>query len=421
MINVHAGTYAENLTIDKTLTVQASPGNSPIVRGHIEVTADDVTISGLEVTGWGAPAPLADGILQDGTTSPRSGLTITNCKIHAGSGAGAPIDVGGLTGGTAAGIRVRNSAKTRISGNDIYGCKKGIRIQSSHSTDGTYANGTVIANNKVHDCPIDGLNIQGQYVTVQDCTIYNNMDLNYHRTHPDGIQFIAALNTDNYSAVQHSRILSNTIYNQTQQIFLQGTGGRRGDQLVHCADVLVANNVCYIVRDATVHGVLMSSIPAGLGIGAVRSTDIRIYNNTVMNLNCGIGISNCRVGTVQIKNNILQDNNNAIKASRPDEIAPEGLDHNLYFRNRTVLHVGKAFHKTVRMFRAAVPGQDVHAVESDPKLDALPTPSLRPGSRAVGAGVNLFDYLTTDRAGITRPFSGAWDIGAYQFVDNLKR
>ena len=44
---------------------------------------------------------------------------------------------------------------------------------------------------------------------------------------------------------------------------------------------------------------------------------------------------------------------------------------------------------------------------------------LQAGSPAIGAGVNLTSLgitgLDTDAAGVARPATGAWDIGAYQY------
>src|SRR5436190_1304184 len=204
-----------------------------------------------ESPGWGATATsnYLPGILQDGHSPSYTGLTVTNCKIHGGTGQGAPIDVGGLTTGGAA-IRVRYSTNTTISGNDIYGCKKGVHIQSSHSSDGTYEHGTLIENNKIHDCPVDGIDIQGQYITIVGNTIYNNIDLNFSTTHPDGIQVVSVV-TDGYDSVQHLKIMRNTIYNHTRNIFVQGSSNAESSV---CTDITVANNVSYNTPAATVHG-----------------------------------------------------------------------------------------------------------------------------------------------------------------------
>src|SRR5207249_9021034 len=56
VINVHTGSYKESPGITKTVTLRAASGESPVLIGHIKVMASNVTISGLEITGWGATA-----------------------------------------------------------------------------------------------------------------------------------------------------------------------------------------------------------------------------------------------------------------------------------------------------------------------------------------------------------------------------
>jgi hypothetical protein len=58
-------------------------------------------------------------------------------------------------------------------------------------------------------------------------------------------------------------------------------------------------------------------------------------------------------------------------------------------------------------------GQDADWITADPLLTE--TYRLGAGSPAIGEGENLSAYFTTDAAGNTRPASGAWDIGAFQY------
>jgi parallel beta-helix repeat protein len=413
VINVHTGSYKESPGITKTVTLRAASGESPVLIGHIKVMASNVTISGLEITGWGAIASNLPGILQDHNPPSFTGLTVTNCKIHGGTGQGGPIDVGGLTNGAAA-IRVRYSTKTTISGNDIYGCKKGIHIQSSHSSDGTYANGTLIENNNIHDCPIDGIDIQGQYITIVGNTIYNNIDLNFSTTHPDGIQVISVV-TDGYNSVQHLKILRNTIYNHTQNIFVQGSSNAEASV---CLDVTVANNVSYNTPGATVHGQLMSALPGGgIGISVSAMNEGWVCNNTVLNLTRGIGIGSNKNGTIHVKNNIVQGTNVGIKVEDPADIAAGEFDWNLFYSNDKAISWNTVYYATPTIFHAAVPSQAGHCTSGDPKLGSPAQPALQAGSAAIAKAANLSDSCPIDRPGNMRPASGSWDVGAYMYTD----
>jgi parallel beta-helix repeat protein len=413
VINVHTGSYKESPGITKTVTLRAASGESPVLIGHIKVMASNVTISGLEITGWGATASILPGILQDHNSPPLTGLTVTNCKIHGGTGQGGPIDVGGLTGSAAA-IRVRYSTKTTISGNDIYGCKKGIHIQSSHSSDGTYANGTLIENNNIHDCPVDGIDLQGQYITVVGNLIYNNIDLNFSKTHPDGIQIISVV-TDGYDSVQHLKILRNTVYNHTQNIFVQGSSNAESSV---CLDVTVANNVSYNTPAATVHGLRMSSLPGGgVGIAVSAMNGGWIYNNTVFDVTRGIDSGSNKNGTVHVMNNIVLRTYTGIKVGDPNDILAGEFDWNLFYANNEAISWSSVFYSTPSVFHAAVPSQAGHCISGDPKLASPAQPALQAGSAAIAKGVNLSNSCPIDRPGNMRPASGSWDIGSYMYTN----
>jgi hypothetical protein len=63
-------------------------------------------------------------------------------------------------------------------------------------------------------------------------------------------------------------------------------------------------------------------------------------------------------------------------------------------------------------------GYDIHGVNGNPLLSGAYM--LGSGSPAIGTGTNLTSLgiaaLNSDAAGVARPSSGAWDIGAFQFV-----
>ena len=245
------------------------------------------------------------------------------------------------------------------------------------------------------------------------------MDLNFPKTHPDGIQFIAAKNTDGYSAVQHARVLRNTVSNHTQNIFVEGT--LRGE-FSNCVDILIANNVCYNVPGAIVHGQAMSALPGGgIGIAAGSMNGGWIYNNTVLNVRRGIGIGDNKNGSVHIANNIIIGTGVAIRITDPNDVAAGELDHNIYFKNKKVMHWEKNFYTTLAELHGAVSVQDAHSMEADPKLNPLPVPSLQSGSAAAGAGINLAQMFDTDRTGAVRSGKGPWDIGAFKSAEDSTR
>src|SRR3990167_10931373 len=151
--NVHAGTYNTAIIINKSITVQANPGDSPVINitglGGIAVyiSANGVIFDGFEVLGYGSVAVGSSGVY---VNSGVVGAQIKNCKVHDGYG-------NGIRGNGANGPFLIDNC-------EIYGALQhagvglsgdGIDIISGTSSDGTFANGNTISNTLVHDSQID--------------------------------------------------------------------------------------------------------------------------------------------------------------------------------------------------------------------------------------------------------------------------
>ncbi|MDP2941781.1 MAG: choice-of-anchor Q domain-containing protein, partial [Candidatus Omnitrophota bacterium] len=57
--------------------------------------------------------------------------------------------------------------------------------------------------------------------------------------------------------------------------------------------------------------------------------------------------------------------------------------------------------------------------EIDPLFASAADLRVRPGSAAIDAGEGMGLYFTTDKDSISRPQGSGWDIGAYEYVQNL--
>lgn len=429
VINIHGGTFTENPVINRALTLKANAGDQPKIVGWISVTASNVRIDGLEVTGWSGSL---NGIDQE-QMQVLSGLTVSNCKVHAGRGAGTPIDVG-RTNDPSAGIRVRNSSNTHLMNNEVYGCFKGVRVDSSRAADRSsiarsYDTGTIIFGNNIHDCKNDGINIHGQYFTISNNTINNCVDsqtggapglaggVGYHA---DGIQLIAGI-ADGMSTVQHCRILRNTFHNTTQNVFTEGMstalGGSSGGEGSDCADILIANNVSFNDNGGTVNGYNFSLGSATTkGFMVKWSRDVYIYNNTVIGGTVGAAIQNCKDGSVHIKNNIWANSRTLLYIENPPDTASGEVDYNDYFKGAigtNVIAWGTTFYPTLTAFKTAVRSEEAHGISVDPLVSSGLQPVLASASPVRGKGVNLFAVCPADRNGNLRSSSGPWDIGAY--------
>lgn len=147
-----------------------------------------------------------------------------------------------------------------------------------------------------------------------------------------------------------------------------------------------------------------------------------IYNNTITGQGSGLCIlTQDNPNIIGIKNNIFSQCGYAPQLDGSSSVTnANGIDHNLYFSTAG----GWTYQSSTMMnFNSGSPNWQGMAFDAkgqngkDPKLDA--NFKLQTGSAAIGAGVNLaslgIPLLDTDRAGVARPQSGNWDVGAYQF------
>lgn len=395
-ITISAGSYTETLTVNKAnLILVAAAGSKPVLNGRISVNAHNVTIRGLEITNWGTTA--AHGIYAYNV----NGLTVDQCEIHDGPNAG-----------SSSGVYARNGYGILISNNEIYRCVKGVNIVSGRSLDSTYENGVIIRGNNIHNNPIDGINVHGSYITIEDNTIADNLDTNWVATHPDGIQLIAAT-VDSQTSVKHCRILRNTVKNHTQNIFTEGVGG--GD-LSDCEDIHIANNVVYC-DPGTVNGVDLDAI-ATKNICIKKSKNVSIFNNTLGPCtNNGILLQNCSTqGLIEIKNNIVASQVGAgIWAESASFLAPGTLNYNFYGSNSNALRLGSTYYQTLATLPLAF-GHEANGLSGNPLTGALPTPTLADNSPCKAVGLTMPSLYAKDRAGNVRSSSDPWDIGAYKFT-----
>lgn len=394
IINIHSGLYTENITVSKSVTLRADasspapPTIDPAIDGTaISISANGVTIDGMEITGW-------TGISSHGISySGRDSITILNNIIH--NGINRCIDS-------------RNSTRVTIQDNEIYACTAGIVIHSSHSTDATYSNGTLIKGNTIHDNPADGIDIHGEYITVEYNNIYSNIDSNWTTTHPDGIQFTGSL-VDGYDSVQHAKVRFNVIKNHNQNIFVSGYTA--ADEI----DAYIYGNVIYN-DSGTVNGADLDAMAAS-GIVITYAAKIYIYNNTIgRQSNNDIYLSgNNGAGSIYIKNNIIDGPAPiGIYTQTATDIASGELDYNLYDDAdlQYAARFASTYYSTLSDLVSGTTMED-HGVFGNPNI-SYPIATLSRSSPATDVGIDLGSNYNMDIVGTTRPQGSAWDIGAYE-------
>lgn len=159
------------------------------------------------------------------------------------------------------------------------------------------------------------------------------------------------------------------------------------------------------------------------------SGTINVYNNTFISQAEGMGMNIDPVAnsTLNIKNNIAYTTNSNNADFYANLYVRSGLTWNLDY-NSYYNYAGYAWgystggsnsRYTRTQFQALIGSSNcVHDIEANQNLDSNYKPQVT--SPIVGAGVNLTSLgitaLNSDKDGIVRPSTGAWDIGAYEYV-----
>jgi hypothetical protein len=314
----------------------------------------------------------------------------------------------------------------------------GFAVRMSALSSGTFSN-ILVEDCTFHDME-EGVSfgfrpIPTENLTVRRCTIYNiddgisvasgtansvcrniffhdnriydfanwddSIDNSYHH---DGIHLVT---TGSGSYIENIRIYNNVI----------GSGfGTRATSGIYvssgCTDALVFNNI--LIGDPNTPGNGLVTVKTWIG------DTVGIYNNVFI----GNGTSGSAIylnggdsagGTVDIKNNIFT----AITATNVSVSDRWTLtsNRNLGYQLRSGWEY--SYSSTISGSLKTIPqwqelGFDADSVyNQDPLLTE--TYRLGAGSPAIGEGENLSAFFTTDADGNTRPASGAWDIGAYQY------
>jgi parallel beta-helix repeat protein len=405
--NVHAGTYTENVAFKTSgVTLQANSGDTVIVKGTIDIASNaNSIVDGFQVTGFSVTSN--GGIHAYNTT----GGIVRNNVVHDASGSG---------------IYTRLVTNFQITGNTVHDMAgpccisdgDGIVAYSTNSTDGTPAHGVRISNNEVYQNHQDGIELNGNYASVFNNYVHDNIYSDWASTHPDGIECNGI--ADNFTGCSHDFVYGNVVKNQDQNIYFYGNGSPSQN-----ADIWIFNNV--IFNDPTSStGVNMLTASASqiiLGIGDKAYILNNTIGGTVQYFDILLGDGSGGTDGTQAFTNVTVENN--IITNSPyvgfwtypasNVVAMNG---NLYYNNSSAMvHWGSSGNlNSIAAVRSAT-GMEANGQSANPLVAAFPTPTLGSGSPAIGAGVNLTNlgqtFLNSDKNGTPRPGSGGWDVGAY--------
>ena len=274
-----------------------------------------------------------------------------------------------------------------IEGNDIGAGPDGIKVRSCHDV--------IIRGNHIHDTVWAGTSAGGDI---------------------DG--------QGNHNNSSNVLIERNRMHGMSSAIVISDQSG--GSSLAS-ADITIRNNLIY----DWYHTPDMAGDWAGmLTVTSSPVENVSIYNNVIW------GDSNASMVEIQnetmagslLKNNVIHTTNDSIPLVRigAGALANMDLDHNLYFRTDGGEIIkersGAGSYNSLSAFHVDYPTQEVHGREGDPNLQNPPGGDFHLTSAstlAIDGGAVVTTEAVADFDGVIRPTSGAWDIGAYEFVPSL--
>lgn len=333
-------------------------------------------------------------------------LTISNICQHTSTA----DENGCISGGNNDGGIVLNAVTdSTITGNTIDDTQNGIWITGTGALNLTISNNTIsrcnwgIAAASTSGPVISGLTISGN--DISDAANWDTaLDTFHHNgiflyASPVGSGYDGAVISGNYIHGSLSECSPNSC--ATGGVFLAPNQGS-------ITGTLVYNNV--FVGAPSTSGPSNGYI-TGLG------TNGAAYNNTFACNAVGYTALKLDSSGSTLRNNIIANCPRGIYVNDGTTISASNTNviYGLSAATSRMRYSG-ADYASVAAWTAAT-GFDVDSAVSDPLLSG--TFGLLTGSPAIGAGANLTSLgitaLNSDKAGVARPTSAAWDIGAYQF------
>jgi hypothetical protein len=334
--------------------------------------------------------------------------------------------VGGL------GIRTNSPHNLTIENCEITKSGSGIGLYAPKDIDNV-----LIKGNYIHDdIPVWGIDVapMGINSTLRNINITNNRlidlwsdwtgtpdDPNGSGTtapHQNYIFFRTAGNPSNWANIN----VANNLFGETSYKHI-GYGGTGSIFISQGPSINIFNNI--FARPWSYTGIIFIGYPVPSGMSQI----VRIYNNVFLK-GSGPQITSAASGNTQlyIKNNIFIDdigvpaNNPMINVnSQPNELDYNTYWHpNLSFSGKWVAVVNGVYRK---MSDIKSLGFETHGNYSDPKLQHIDSENpllsnfkLSALSPLIDSGTDLSSYFGADYDSNTRPHGSAWDIGAYEYV-----
>ena len=274
------------------------------------------------------------------------------------------------------------TSTVNIYSNTIYNCDHGVVIGDGN-TGAILIGANSVHNNIIHD--------------------FSNWDDNENHNHHDGIHV--------WATHAGSQITGLSIYNN----YIYGQPGTHMNSHIYIAGGVGTITGTYLFNNVMANP--NSAAAPASGFIADWGTNTNILNNTMQGASATNTGGECILTYVSgntIRNNICSTVYVAIYIEPGASIGSS--DYNDFSAMNSVAFYNSQWYSTVATWRASPGSPDAHSVSTNPLLST--TFQLGAGSAAIGTGTNLSNLgvnaLDFDKAGVQRPASAAWDMGAYQ-------
>ena len=331
-------------------------------------------------------------------------------------------------GVSTAGLVFNHGAQMDISvhNNVMEGAGKLFLVSKSDNHSGSHAGYYLYNNDMSNMCWAVGIGANTNVGSIDDVQIYNNEIYDWRwagngSCHANGIMLFDGwqVYSAGYTGDSASKIYNNYVHGSLSG----GYGGSSPSGFISCQEncgpVNIFNNLI-VDTETGVNG------GGGVYCQGMGGGGQKVYNNTIIRGagNGCIYLMNDREGLWGkpiAKNNICITSGGAFIETYetvPNMVVTDYNDGYGVSSNWILYNIGAAGQSVSLSTWRSTYGQDAHGISSNPNLDGKYKPQA--SSPVVGAGVNLTSLgitaLNYDRAGVARPSSGAWNIGAYEYI-----
>ncbi len=415
VLNVHVGTYVENLSLPKSgtlanrITVQNNPGDIVLVSTTttpvLDINSKSYwTFSGIDMKYHGTQA---DPIV---VSQPYAGrvnytnkyITLNDCELTltSGSGDGFVVYIANSQNLTITNcILAVLSPNGTHDGADILYCD-----QLEFSGNEVYGVASTLGNLE------DGIVAQGTNINIENNNFHDGWSFD---NHPDAIVIqgggngTSGVDTDTTNV----KVWRNTVKNFTQGVYFDCIVADISGENWIVDNVIYENGYTYGGNPTAMNAIVLDG--EQLSGAAGHTIEVLIYNNTLGSEQLSIySLRQVAGSNITIKNNILVD-------------VPYGgmflsshggthLDYNYYAGGDNTPIVWGATPYTLAAFKTATGEETNSRKATTAVLDLNANYIPKSTSDSNGRGVDLSAIFTVDKINVDR--GADWDMGAYQYA-----